>query len=1255
MGDVYAALDLKADPPREVAIKTIRDASDPTSLELFKRECSVLMSFTHPNVIEIYDTGDSDDHGALKPFFVMARLRGVTLAELIKDSPQNLTVQRTIDIIYQVCRGLQAAHEKGLVHRDIKPSNIFVLEDDSVKVIDFGVAHLVSTETIGAKGTLYYMAPEQFEGKPVTAATDVFSLGVVCFEALTRRRPFGGSRPDEIRAGIMGTTPAPVSSMNPSVSAALSQVIHAAIAKKPLNRFSSAREFGECLKKALRNEPIERFEPGRLQLRLSRVEKALEASQFEIAGEILMEVEEEGYLHPTVNALRRQVDQALRNRDIRQFLESARRFEAQEEYTLALQKVQDALQLETTNAEALELRSAIEAKRSAQQIGNWLTLAQKHLSNLAFEPAREAVTSVLHILPADATALRLMTEINRVEQEVVRKREEKERFFDSAVELRKKGDLTAALSRLKRVLELDREAPDPVQPERGAIFQKCYNEVRSESEAIRNALDEAKKQLEGKEYTQADNICDSFLEKYPNHALFQALKFDVGERQRQDLSAYIAEIDREAETEPDLDRKAKLLEQALARYPDEAHFKRALVGINAKRDLINGLVNQARNLEDRGQYSEAIDKWEMLRSIYQQYPGLDFEVDRIRRRLEQHTRSEAKARWIERIDTALNSGDYSRALNLVQQALVESPQDAQLVPLERMARARVELSQRAQSLLEEGQQRLEQKSFDEAIGILESAHALDDHNALIRAVYIEAILGKASAVIDEDLAAAEKLIESAYSLDATNARVKNMRVFASDRKRSAAIEQFLSRARELQATNELESALAEVEKGLAGYPDESRLRQLKASLEGPLKQSELRKDRGKILDIRKRLETSDDNTLMASLFEESVVLAKKHPGDEQIQTIASEIDNEMTRRHAAATILPTPPKVGSDEPTFAQPTDTRAEKFPETPIPEVNPTLLSRIPLLVGRIPSNLRIPLLIGVAVILVVTSVVIAKSLRKSDNTATTPTVVQSTATAPPPILKPIGTAVVRSAISLLKDPADSSTSMAALNPGDGVEILEPMPSSANLDGWAAIRLQNQTGNPGHVHLADLDQIQTGHHQFDLWHALALIGRSTDSADLKSRLERLVLENPETDDIYLQLGEEYARLARLSLPDNAAVAAALTKANDNLNLVTETQKSSIRSQDLQKEIRSIDDKLKSAVLPPPPPNPAKLLVSARAAYTKGQDLEKAANRTNAQKQYEQVAAICNRILKDEPNNAEASTLLDLATKAALRIAMGR
>ena len=1082
-----------------------------------------------------------------------------------------------------------------------------------------------SAETSGAKGTLYYMAPEQFEGKPITAATDVFSLGVVCFETLTRRRPFVGANPDELRTAILKGCPPAVSSLNPAVSAALSQVIHAAMAKKPHNRFSSAREFGECLKKALRNEPIERFEPGKLQLRLSRVESALESSQFEVAGDILSEIEEEGYLHPNVNQLRSQVDQALRNRDIRQFLESARRFDAQEEYTLALQKVQDALQLEAVNAEALELRSVVEAKRSSQQIGNWLNLAQRHLSNLAFEPAREAVSSVLHLHPTDVTALRLMTEISRVEQEVVRKREDKERFFDSAVELRKKGDLTAALSRLQRVLELDRQAPDPVQPERGASFQKFYNEVRPESEAIRNAFDEAKKELEAKNYPNADHICATFLEKYPNHALFQALKFDIGERQRQDLSAYIAEVDRTAEAEPDLDRKAKLLEQALSRYPDEPHFERALKGTNAKRDLINGLVSQARNLEDRGQYSEAIDKWEMLRSIYHRYPGLEFEVDRIRRRLEQHTGSEAKTRWIERIDGALNSGDYASALKLVEQALVESPQDAQLVPLERLVRQRAEQSQQAQHLVEHGQKLLDTKSFDEALKTLERAHTLDEHNVLIRAIYIEAILGKASAIIDADLPAAEKLIDSAFGLDATNARVNNMRVLASDRKRSTAIDQHLSRARELQATNELRLALAEVEEGLLSFPGEASLIQLQSSLEGAQKQSEVRKDRGAILKIRKRLDGLSDDSVLASLSSRASASRRSIRRTNKSRQLPPRSATKA-RRQNAQTVIVTPDKTSGDEPAEIGEFSTSATGSTES--------RRKGDSTFVSLVIKDRKFALIITVAAILIVTGVVIDKAWHK------TPVVKVEAAkpnepVLPPPALpiKTIGMAIARSAVSVLKDRVESSINVVTLNVEDPVEMLESTPPSPNANEWVLVQPPGQPANRGYVHLGDLNRIQTGDHHFDLMCALASITKSTDPAEVQSRLDGLSFEDHEADDVYLQLSQAYVHLAELTIVNKKAARAALDMADDYFKRAESLQPTD-PGQNLLASIRRLENQLKQSDTGQPSADLIpKLLASANTAYQKGMALEGASKFTDAVKQYSVAKGACDQILARGPN----------------------
>src|SRR5262249_39936733 len=161
---------------------------------LFRKECAVLRKLSHPNIINLYAFGISEQNGQEKPFFIMPFLAGLTLDKLIHSHAARLTPDRVVDIITQTARGLQAAHDIGLVHRDIKPSNIFVLSDDSVKLIDFGIVHLTDQHSrTGFKGTLLYMSPEQLELNPPTVVSDVFSLAVVCYEALTHRRPFNGN------------------------------------------------------------------------------------------------------------------------------------------------------------------------------------------------------------------------------------------------------------------------------------------------------------------------------------------------------------------------------------------------------------------------------------------------------------------------------------------------------------------------------------------------------------------------------------------------------------------------------------------------------------------------------------------------------------------------------------------------------------------------------------------------------------------------------------------------------------------------------------------------------------------------------------------------------------------------------------------------------------------------------------------------------------------------------------------------------
>jgi len=358
MGLVYRAYDSVI--RREVALKTILDLPDPASLQLFYKECDVLASMSHPNIVEIFDIGQFEEDGKSKPYFVMPLLLGTTLENFIKNASHRLTVERTVEIISQTCRGLQAAHERGLVHRDMKPSNIFVMEDDSVKIIDFGVAHMADNHTTrGQKGTLLYMSPEQLEMKPLSALSDMFSLSVVCYEALTGRQPFQRARGDEIVDAILRQVPPPACELNPAVSESVSRVVHKAMAKQPWHRFASARDFADTLNKALRNQSIEFFDPARTRPRLERATKALESGDYQYAGEILGELEAEGYIDPALAALRDQLATAIRRKTVAQLLEAAKARFDEEEDPMALQKLQELLQIEPDHA--LALKSRIEA------------------------------------------------------------------------------------------------------------------------------------------------------------------------------------------------------------------------------------------------------------------------------------------------------------------------------------------------------------------------------------------------------------------------------------------------------------------------------------------------------------------------------------------------------------------------------------------------------------------------------------------------------------------------------------------------------------------------------------------------------------------------------------------------------------------------------------------------------------------------------------------------------------------------------
>jgi serine/threonine protein kinase len=248
MGMVYRGLDEVLE--REVAVKTltVEGTLDEESRKRFEIEAKAAAKLQHPNIVTVFELGE--DRGL--PFIAMELLPGVDLETLLR-SGEPLLLQEKLDVMIQVCRGLAYAHESRIVHRDVKPSNIRLLDDGTAKIMDFGIAKLGATSVTRSGmmvGTLNYMSPEQIRGKRLDGRSDVFSAGVILYQLLEGRRPFGG-KGTEILYRIVQDEPPPLSADLGSAGPRLRQIVERALAKEPELRYGGAALLAEDLSDVL--------------------------------------------------------------------------------------------------------------------------------------------------------------------------------------------------------------------------------------------------------------------------------------------------------------------------------------------------------------------------------------------------------------------------------------------------------------------------------------------------------------------------------------------------------------------------------------------------------------------------------------------------------------------------------------------------------------------------------------------------------------------------------------------------------------------------------------------------------------------------------------------------------------------------------------------------------------------------------------------------------------------------------------------
>ncbi|HYT54511.1 MAG TPA: protein kinase [Verrucomicrobiae bacterium] len=259
MGEVYLAADMTAGRKAALKLLPARFTGDAERLKRFQQEAHAVVALNHPNILTVYEIGE--DHST--HYIASELIEGETLRQRLMRGQMELG--EAVDVAIQVASALAAAHEAGIVHRDINPANIMLRSDGYVKVLDFGIAKLAEQEAAATMpkdealllvetnlglilGTVHYMSPEQASGAPVDKRTDIWSLGAVLYEMVTRHAPFIGDTPREVMTSILEKEPSPLASYVRHSPAELQQIISRTLRKDRKERYQSAGEMLQALK-----------------------------------------------------------------------------------------------------------------------------------------------------------------------------------------------------------------------------------------------------------------------------------------------------------------------------------------------------------------------------------------------------------------------------------------------------------------------------------------------------------------------------------------------------------------------------------------------------------------------------------------------------------------------------------------------------------------------------------------------------------------------------------------------------------------------------------------------------------------------------------------------------------------------------------------------------------------------------------------------------------------------------------------------
>ena len=566
MGTVYKAWDPVLKRTLAIKVMTGAGSSDEDFVKRFFREAEATAGLNHLNIVALYDIGEQDG----QPYIAIEYLEGEDLASILRKKA-TIPLSTKLRLVIELCRGLDHAHSRGVIHRDIKPSNIHITPEGSVKIVDFGIAKLASSE-MTATGTLMgtpsYMSPEQVTGhSDLDGCSDLFSVGVILYEFVTGKKPFEGTDFRSVMMAVCNASHRPVQEVLPGCSDDLISIIDRSLAKERKDRFQSAEEMSHSLhlfRQALRSHftTLETETESLLdQVTLIREELLTESNQ-ELFDPALFEISEPVDPDRTIVSFSKQHDMtqdygdllrrhaALVNHQnrlkqlkkesgrLRKLLTKARSQVEDGAWEGGLANLEEILKLIPDNSESRDLKRRclenLELKRAKEEeqkrIQEELLRARKELESGNVQGALQGVHQILEREPEHAGALALRANAEEAQ-------EQWEKISGNLAEARlalKKGEHRSALKTIHRGLEL--------APEHSELLQLQGEASRGlkQQEKIESLSQLAQKQAEEGDSRGVLETVRQVLELEPHHP--EALRLEGEARSNLELEARVDDL-----------------------------------------------------------------------------------------------------------------------------------------------------------------------------------------------------------------------------------------------------------------------------------------------------------------------------------------------------------------------------------------------------------------------------------------------------------------------------------------------------------------------------------------------------------------------------------------------------------------------------------------------------------------------------------------------------------------------------------------